>query len=107
MSRSISDRRYRSAVIAEPEVMVVPRMDEDEFLILASDGLWDVMSNKEACSFTRRVILKWYKDHPKGASTTVVQSAADFLTKLAIKRGSEHNITVIIIGLKSKEKNTH
>ena len=43
--------------------MFVPRVKEDECLILASDGLWDVMSNEEACDFARKQILIWHKKH--------------------------------------------
>lgn len=30
-----------------------PRAKEDECLILASDGLWDVMANQEVCDVAR------------------------------------------------------
>jgi protein phosphatase 2C len=41
-------------VICDPEVRVMERKDgEDEFLILASDGLWDVVSNEVACNVVR------------------------------------------------------
>ncbi|KAE8671436.1 putative protein phosphatase 2C 6 [Hibiscus syriacus] len=43
MSRSIGDRYLKPWIIPDPEVMCVPRAKEDECLILASDGLWDVM----------------------------------------------------------------
>ncbi|KAM4121396.1 hypothetical protein ACB094_01G002400 [Castanea mollissima] len=47
MSRSIGDRYLKPWIIPEPEVMFIPRSKEDECLILASDGLWDVMTNEE------------------------------------------------------------
>eukprot|EP00897_Mesotaenium_endlicherianum_P003802 jgi/Mesen1/344/ME982939C10583 len=46
MSRAIGDRCLKPYVIAEPEVVVRDRAPADEFVILASDGLWDVMSNE-------------------------------------------------------------
>lgn len=49
-------------IIPDPVVMFVPLAKEDDCLILASDGLWDVM-NKEACDVARRRILLWYKKH--------------------------------------------
>ena len=37
-----------------PEIFVEGRnVDEDEFLILACDGIWDVMTNEDACKFIR------------------------------------------------------
>ncbi|KAJ1297792.1 hypothetical protein BS78_01G404500 [Paspalum vaginatum] len=54
MSRAIGDSYLKPFVIADPEVRVVERKDgEDEFLILASDGLWDVVSNEVACKVVR------------------------------------------------------
>ncbi|KAI8470093.1 MAG: phosphatase 2C-like domain-containing protein [Monoraphidium minutum] len=34
-----------------PEVMAIPRSGDDEFLVLASDGLWDKVAPDEAASF--------------------------------------------------------
>ncbi|KAL6648385.1 hypothetical protein ACP70R_012609 [Stipagrostis hirtigluma subsp. patula] len=54
MSRAIGDSYLKPFVISDPEVRVVERKDgEDEFLILASDGLWDVVSNEVACNVVR------------------------------------------------------
>ncbi len=41
MSRAIGDRHLKQWVIAEPETKVLRIIPEYEFLILASDGLWD------------------------------------------------------------------
>lgn len=57
MSRAIGDSYLKPFVISDPEVRVVERKDgEDEFLILASDGLWDVVSNEVACKVVRACI---------------------------------------------------
>uniref|UniRef100_A0A0D9VSD4 protein-serine/threonine phosphatase n=1 Tax=Leersia perrieri TaxID=77586 RepID=A0A0D9VSD4_9ORYZ len=54
MSRAIGDSYLKPYVISDPEVRVMERKDgEDEFLILASDGLWDVVSNEVACNVVR------------------------------------------------------
>lgn len=35
-----------------PEIYVEPRKpDEDQFLVLACDGIWDVMTNEDLCKF--------------------------------------------------------
>ena len=39
--------------LPELDVVAVERKDRDEFLILASDGLWDVVSNEVACKVVR------------------------------------------------------
>uniref|UniRef100_A0A1D1YAG8 protein-serine/threonine phosphatase n=1 Tax=Anthurium amnicola TaxID=1678845 RepID=A0A1D1YAG8_9ARAE len=111
MSRSIGDRYLKPWIIPEPEVICVPRMKEDDCLILASDGLWDVMSNEEVCDAARRRILTWYKrngvtaslERGEGADPAAL-AAADYLSKRALQKGSKDNITVIVIDLKARWK---
>uniref|UniRef100_A0A1D1YM09 protein-serine/threonine phosphatase n=1 Tax=Anthurium amnicola TaxID=1678845 RepID=A0A1D1YM09_9ARAE len=111
MSRSIGDRYLKPWIIPEPEVTCIPRMKEDECLILASDGLWDVMSNEEACDAARRRILYWHKRNGVASSAgrgegadPAAHDAADYLSRLALQRGSKDNITVIVIDLKTHRK---
>lgn len=50
MSRSLGDAiAHKFGVSAEPEVLQHTVASSDEFLILATDGVWDVLSNEEAC----------------------------------------------------------
>lgn len=111
MSRSIGDRYLKPSVIPEPEVMFVPRAREDECLIMASDGLWDVMTNEEACEVVRKRLLIWHKKNGtqpianRGLGVDpAAQSAAEYLTNLALQKGSEDNISVIVVDLKSQRK---
>lgn len=101
----------RPYVVADPEIMFIPRMKEDECLILASDGLWDVMTNEEACDLARRRILLWHKKNGSDLSKErgkdidpAAQAAADYLSQLAFQRGSMDNISVIVIDLKAQRK---
>lgn len=43
------DNYLKPYVSCEPEVTITDRTPEDDCLILASDGLWDVVSNETAC----------------------------------------------------------
>ncbi|KAJ4717848.1 putative Protein phosphatase 2c [Melia azedarach] len=111
MSRSIGDRYLKPWIIPEPEVMFIPRARDDECLILASDGLWDVMTNEEACEVARRRILLWHKkngapplvERGKGIDPAA-QAAADYLSMLALQKGSKDNISVIVVDLKAQRK---
>lgn len=106
------DRYLRPYVIPEPELMFVPRVREDECLILASDGLWDVVTNEEACEVARRRILLWHKKNCDALSSKergegidpAAQDAADYLSRLALQRGSKDNISVIVVDLKAIRK---
>lgn len=102
----------RPYVIPDPELMFVPRVREDECLILASDGLWDVITNEEACEVARRRILLWHKKNGDALLSKergegidpASQDAADYLSRLALQRGSKDNISVIVVDLKAIRK---
>eukprot|EP01018_Ginkgo_biloba_P034194 Gb_27731 [translate_table: standard] len=108
MSRAIGDKYLKPYVVAEPEVTCTQRTDEDECLILASDGLWDVLSNEVVCEVARRCLSGRvlrnsngffpFSDGEREESPSAV--AAAFLTKLALARGSCDNISVVVVDLK-------
>ncbi|KAG9154969.1 hypothetical protein Leryth_012156 [Lithospermum erythrorhizon] len=111
MSRSIGDRYLKPWIIPDPEVVFVPRVREDECLILASDGLWDVMTNEEVCEVARRKILLWHKKNGTNPLTErgqgvdpAAQAAAEYLSMLALQKGSKDNISVIVVDLKARRK---
>lgn len=60
VSRALGDYDFKNVkekgqceqlVSPEPEIFCQSRQDTDEFLVLACDGIWDVMSNEDVCSF--------------------------------------------------------
>ncbi|KAI8471037.1 MAG: phosphatase 2C-like domain-containing protein [Monoraphidium minutum] len=62
LSRAIGDLKYKTnqtleakdqIITAEPDVRKVALQPEDEFFLLACDGVWDVMTNQEAVDFVR------------------------------------------------------
>ena len=62
VSRALGDFEYKNVegmgpceqlVSPEPEIFVEERDPADEFLVLACDGIWDVMTNDELCDFVR------------------------------------------------------
>ncbi|TMX01155.1 hypothetical protein EJD97_025048 [Solanum chilense] len=111
MSRSIGDRYLKPWIIPDPEVMFIPRTKDDECLILASDGLWDVMTNEEVCDLARKRILLWHKKNgvtlplERGQGIDpAAQAAAECLSNRALQKGSKDNITVIVVDLKAQRK---
>jgi hypothetical protein len=99
MTRAIGDHFLRPhGVIAEPEVAAVRRSAEDEFLILATDGLWNCVAADEAAAVARRALAR-AEDAAltRDAAALVVPRA---LTKLAMARGSTDNITVVMVDLR-------
>ncbi|KAL9238682.1 hypothetical protein vseg_013072 [Gypsophila vaccaria] len=96
VSRGIGDRQLKQWVVAEPESRVVKISPNDEFLILASDGLWDKVTNQEAVDIARPLcIIDSNKPKPQPQSL----SACKKLVDVAVSRGSLDDVSVMIIPL--------
>ncbi|XP_027332712.1 probable protein phosphatase 2C 27 isoform X2 [Abrus precatorius] len=72
---------------AEPELKLMTLTKEDEFLIIGSDGIWDVFRSQNAVDFARRR-LQEHND---------VNQCCKEITGEAIKRGATDNLTVVMI----------
>lgn len=67
VSRALGDFEYKNVegrgpceqlVSPEPEIFMRDRDDNlDEFLVLACDGIWDVMSNEDLCQFIHNRLM--------------------------------------------------
>lgn len=45
-------------MIPDPEISVLYPTTQDEFIIIATDGLWDVMSSQTAVQYVRTLLLQ-------------------------------------------------
>ncbi|KAK3026564.1 hypothetical protein RJ639_041150 [Escallonia herrerae] len=72
---------------AEPELKLIILTKEDEFLIIGSDGIWDVFRSQNAVDFVRRR-LQEHNDVKRCCKEVVDE---------AIKRGTIDNLTVVIV----------
>lgn len=82
-------RGSASPLIAEPEFRRARLTDDDEFLILGCDGIWDVMSSQQAVCEVRRG-LRRHADPARCASE---------LVKEATRLHAVDNLTVIVVRL--------
>lgn len=87
VTRSIGDDDLKPAVTAEPEITESTLSAEDEFLVMASDGLWDVISSRD--------VINIIKDTVKEPGMCSKRLATE-----AVERGSKDNITVIVVFLR-------
>lgn len=87
LSRAIGDKSERPFISNEADISTHVVEDGDSFIVLASDGLFDVMTSQEVVSF---VTSKCADDR---------EAVATRVAKEALKRGSSDNITVIVIWL--------
>ncbi|KAH6757590.1 hypothetical protein C2S51_038738 [Perilla frutescens var. frutescens] len=72
---------------AEPELMSTSLTEEDEFLIIGCDGLWDVFLSQNAVDFARRRLQE--HNDPLMCSKDLVNEA--------LKRKSGDNLSVVVV----------
>ncbi|XP_068645639.1 probable protein phosphatase 2C 27 isoform X2 [Aristolochia californica] len=72
---------------AEPELQEIIVTEEDEFLIMGCDGLWDVMSSQCAVTIVRKELML-HND---------LERCSRVLVREALKRNTCDNLTVIVI----------
>ncbi|KAL1547887.1 protein-serine/threonine phosphatase [Salvia divinorum] len=83
VARAFGDENLKAHLSSEPDVRDIRIDSTTQFVILASDGLWKVMSNQEAVD-----VVKNIKDP---------QAAAKRLTTEALTRKSKDDISCIVI----------
>lgn len=87
VSRAIGDMHLKPYVTPEPEVTEWEVAEDDLFLILASDGIWDVLSNEMVAAF----VVNHSHD---------VKLAAKRLCREASLNGSMDNLCAVVIDLR-------
>ena len=76
MTRSFGDQAAAEVgVIASPEILEMNLLEGYHFIILASDGVWEFISNEEAAN----IIMPHYKSNS-------AEKAAEAIIKESIKR---------------------
>ncbi|CAM0136572.1 unnamed protein product [Umbelopsis sp. WA50703] len=104
LSRALGDFEFKQnsslpateqIVTANPDIIEHKLEDEDEFLIIACDGIWDCKTNQEAVDFVRAGL---------GEKKTVVEICEDLMDD-CLAPNSEiggvgcDNMTVVIVGI--------
>ncbi|KAG7238503.1 hypothetical protein INR49_030776 [Caranx melampygus] len=97
VSRALGDFDYKCVhgkgpteqlVSPEPEVYAIERNEgEDEFIILACDGIWDVMANEELCDFVRSRL----------EVTDDLERVSNEIVDTCLYKGSRDNMSVVLI----------
>jgi len=101
VARAMGDFEYknpakpstRHVVTACADCYVVPKSPDDEFVVLACDGVWDVMSNEEVLGFVRTALRS-------GKSPAL---CSEELTMACLKRGSQDNMSAVVVDIKGHD----
>lgn len=110
VARSFGDAELKELVMPLPDVSRHVLSAEDDYIVMASDGLWDVLSNEQVAScirYAQRVLSKsyrtahtlyYYRNHPWLSLDDLCQ----VLVNRAIELGSLDNVTVLIVDVRSR-----
>lgn len=97
VSRALGDYVYKQRsdlpaekqqVSCEPDIKIEPIDGKEEFLVLACDGIWDVMSNEDICEFVRTLMEEGESD---------MGLIAEEILDHCLELGSRDNMTASVI----------
>uniref|UniRef100_A0A3B4AHF7 protein-serine/threonine phosphatase n=1 Tax=Periophthalmus magnuspinnatus TaxID=409849 RepID=A0A3B4AHF7_9GOBI len=104
VSRALGDYDYKNVdgkgpteqlVSPEPEVFEMVRAPEqDQFVILACDGIWDVMSNEDLCVFVKSRL----------EVTNDLERVCNEVVDTCLHMGSRDNMSVVLVCLPNAPK---
>ncbi|KAF6062772.1 Protein phosphatase 2C family protein [Candida albicans] len=89
VTRSLGDTYMKSLVIGVPFTTATEITADDEFIIIACDGLWDVVSDKHACKLAAESFKQGYSP----------SQVAKKLCQFAIELSTTDNVTVMVVQL--------
>ena len=105
LSRAVGDRAEKPWVTSVADVAHHPIEEGgDSFILLATDGLFDVMTSQEAVTFVNEIV-----ESTVGSSEELSpeqwhemqRDVANRVVEEALRRGSSDNITVLILWLEA------
>ena len=100
LSRSIGDRADRPWVsgladVTRHRIVENDNNDDTTFALLATDGLFDVMSSQAVARFVTDLLNRTHTDHQE----RIRQDMARYVVEEALRRGTGDNVTVLILWL--------
>ena len=99
VSRTLGDFVYKDdskedpndqAVSCEPDITILDRSDEDNYLLFACDGIWDVFQPEDMAPVMKECLQSYEK---------VVEALGRFLD-ICLDKGSKDIMTVLLVLLK-------
>lgn len=90
VARAFGDAELQQFVIATPDIIRKTIALTDEYIVMASDGLWDMLSNEQVLSCIRN--NPWLE----------TEQLARVLLDRALELGSVDNITVLVVDIRHR-----
>ena len=103
MSRSFGDAAAKTSglhghskvIIAEPEITSFRITSECDFIVMASDGVFDVMTSQDVVKYAANA----FKYEAGASPHSLCTEAAARIVQVAMYRKSQDNLTAVVIAL--------
>jgi protein phosphatase 1E len=89
VARAVGDLKLKKYVIGNPDIVEVTLDGTEEYLILACDGVWDVMDYAAVVEY----VAAWRAEHP-GVEKGIAKDLANHCLN---ELNSTDNITVVVV----------
>lgn len=93
------DDKPLQALTAEPDIDVRPRSPADAFLVLASDGIFDVLTDQQVVDFLGAKMGYTTSGPPPAVSVEDLVEACDALVQRCLDLYSADNMSVVVVVL--------
>lgn len=109
LSRALGDEYAKPVVSAQVDIQHYPVQETDEFVVLASDGLWDVMTSQDVVSYVHRRMEHSLATIPEGEDRANVElvmrrNMSKWVAREALRRGTADNVCVLMVWLNDVKK---
>lgn len=105
VSRGIGDFRYKinghlpiekQKVIPIPDIIVCPRqIEQDEYIILGCDGIWDVVDNASCSEIVQEIINNGESD---------IGNVCEKVLDICLEKESKDNMTICIVAFPQRQR---
>lgn len=110
LSRSIGDLPSKATelggnpccLVSCPEISEFEVTDEHDFMVMACDGVWDVLTNQEVSDAVWQT-LESCRNFRDLKLSEISRMASEHIMKLSFDKKSLDNITVIVIFFRTRE----
>lgn len=101
VSRSIGDVDFKDVVIARPDVSTFDLDGKEDFILIASDGVWDVMDEKEVAEV---LIRKKAKLTRASKEAKWEEEGVNALVEWVWDKGSTDDICALVVDVKKYQE---
>ena len=89
---------FAGVVISEPDVRVFKYEEDMDFILMGTDGVFDMVSAEEACGIVWETAVGWKKNRPSDVGFhDMLGACVNNVMERALFKNTDDNITLLLI----------